>query len=92
MLVRSSVRPVLVCLELLIFIFWHQILQDDFRSVSGQSQVSLCLLCQAYFVRQTEPKILRLVRNGEKNNKYPQNLHKIHMKKWTNTHTHTHTH
>ena len=29
-------------------------------SVSGQSQVSLRSLC-AYFVRQTEPKILRLV-------------------------------
>ena len=37
----SSVRPVLVCLELLIFIFWHQTLQDDLRSVSGESQVSL---------------------------------------------------
>ena len=35
--VRSFVRPVLVCLELLFFIFWHQILQDDFRSVSGLS-------------------------------------------------------
>ena len=56
----SSVRPVLVCLELLIFIFWHQTLQDDFRSVIG-SQVSLRSLC-AYFIRQTEPKILRLVR------------------------------
>ena len=41
MFLRSSVRPVLVCLELLFFIFWHQILQDDFRSVSGQSQGSL---------------------------------------------------
>ena len=39
--VRPFVRPVLTCLELLFFIFWHQILQDDFRSVSGQSQVSL---------------------------------------------------
>ena len=29
----SSVRSVLTCLELLFFIFWHQILQDDFRSV-----------------------------------------------------------
>ena len=54
------VRPVLVCLELLIYIFWHQILPDDFRSVSGQAQVSLRSLC-AYFVRQTEPKILRLI-------------------------------
>ena len=36
-----NVRSFLVCLELLFFIFWHQILQDDFRSVSGQSQVSL---------------------------------------------------
>ena len=44
--VRLFVRPVLVCLELLFFIFWHQILQDDFRSVSGQPQVSLCLHCQ----------------------------------------------
>ena len=35
------VRPVLACLALLFFIFWHQILQDDFRSVSGKSQVSL---------------------------------------------------
>ena len=58
--VRSSVRLVLVCLELLFFIFWHQILQDELRSVSGQSQVSLRSLC-VYFVRQTEPKILRLV-------------------------------
>ena len=41
---RPFVCPVLVCLELLFFIFWHQILQDDFRSVSGLS--SLC----AYFV------------------------------------------
>merc|ERR1711911_159613 len=39
--VHSFVRPVLVCLKLLFFIFWHQILRDDFRSVSGQSQVSL---------------------------------------------------
>ncbi len=28
------VRPVLVCLELLIFIFWHQICHDDFRMTS----------------------------------------------------------
>ena len=35
--------------------------QVSLRSVSGQSQVSLRSLC-AYFVRQTEPKILRLVR------------------------------
>ena len=52
MFVRLSVGLVLVCLEPFIFIFWHQILQDDFRmtsgglqndfrSVSGQSQVSL---------------------------------------------------
>ena len=34
--------------------------QVSLRSVSGQSQVSLRSLC-AYFVRQTEPKILRLV-------------------------------
>ena len=39
--VRSSVRPVLVCLELLTFIFWHQILQDDLRMTSGHSQVIL---------------------------------------------------
>ena len=39
--VRSFVRPVQVCLELLFFIFWHQIPQDDFRMTSGQSQVSL---------------------------------------------------
>ncbi len=58
--VRSSVCPVLVCLQLLFFIFWHQILQDDFRMTSGHSQVSLRSLC-AYFDRQTEPKILRLV-------------------------------
>ena len=59
--VRPFVRPVLVCLELLICIFWHQILHDDFRmtssfslrSVEGQSQVSLCL--------KSEPKILCLV-------------------------------
>ena len=31
--------------------------QVSLSSVSGQSQVSLC----AYFVRQTEPKILRLI-------------------------------
>ena len=37
----SFVRSFLTCLELLFFIFWHQILHDDFRSVSGQSQVSL---------------------------------------------------
>ncbi len=34
MFVRSSVRLVLVCLELLIFIFWHQICHDDFRMTS----------------------------------------------------------
>ena len=34
--------------------------QVSLRSVSGQSQVSLRSLC-AYFVRQTEPKILFLV-------------------------------
>ena len=51
--VRSSVRLVLVCLELLFFIRF-------FRMPSGQSQVSLRSLC-AYFVRQNEPKILRLV-------------------------------
>ncbi len=34
--------------------------QVSLRSVSGQSQVSHRSLC-AYFVRQTEPKILRLV-------------------------------
>ena len=39
--VRPFVRSFLTCLELLFFIFWHQILQDDFRSVSGKSQVSL---------------------------------------------------
>ena len=35
-------------------------LQVSLRLVSGQSQVRLRSLC-AYFVRQTEPKILRLV-------------------------------
>ena len=34
--------------------------QVSLRSVSGQSQVSLRSLC-TYFIRQTEPKILRLV-------------------------------
>ena len=34
--------------------------QGSLRAVSGQSQVSLRSLC-AYFVRQMEPKILRLV-------------------------------
>ena len=34
------------------------------RSVSGQSQVVLRALC-AYFIRQMEPKILRLVFNND---------------------------
>ena len=61
----QSVRSVQTCLQLSIFIFLSQVSlrsvsgqsQVSLRSVSGQSQVSLC----AYFVRQTEPEILRLV-------------------------------
>ena len=33
--VRSSVCSMKVCLEFTIFIFWPQILQDDFRMTSG---------------------------------------------------------
>ena len=46
--VRPSVRPVLVCQELLIFIFrmTSDQSQVSLRSISGQSQVSLCLLRQ----------------------------------------------
>ena len=66
--VRLSVCSMKSVLELSIFIFLSQVSprsvsgqsQVSFRSVSGQSQVSLRSLF-AYFVRQTEPEILRLV-------------------------------
>ena len=74
MFVRSFVCSMKTCLELSIFIFLSQVSlrsvsgqsqsQVSLRSLSGQSevsQVSLRCLC-AYFVRQTEPKILRLVK------------------------------
>ena len=57
MSVRSSVRLMKSVLELTIFIFLYQV---SLRSVSDLSSRSLC----AYFVRQTEPKILRLVLNS----------------------------
>ena len=36
--VCSFVRPMKTCLEHTIFIFWPQILQDDFRMTSGRLQ------------------------------------------------------
>ena len=61
-----SVRPAQTCLKVSIFILGQSgsvssQSQVSLRSVSGQSQVSLRSLC-AYFIRQTEPKILCLVK------------------------------
>ena len=53
----SFVRLMISALELTIFIFLSEVI---LRIVSGQSLVSLRSLC-TYLVRQTEPKILRLV-------------------------------
>ena len=71
MFVRLSVCSMKVCLQHTIYLLASDQSKISLRSVSGQSQVCLrsvsgqsqvCLrsLC-AYFVSQTEPKILRLV-------------------------------
>ena len=65
--VTIFVRPSVVSLSKVLnlhlsLIVLSQICHVSLRSVSGQSQVSLRSLC-AYFIRQTEPKILCLVIN-----------------------------
>ena len=56
--VRLSIYSMKVCLEHTIFIFWPQILQDDFRIPQS---TRTALKSHSDFVIPSEPKILRLV-------------------------------